>query len=274
MRPAIPKVKFSMVSVAVQNRRRLQLGTPVLLQMNDEIDRVLLEVINQPYWKYLAARSADRPAISRALRELMSEIALVQQAINEAAFTAIGRFGKRVSDQDLVASMVASQLTSVGQAERALEDCERFGGHRNLIQLHKASPPAFVIISAVRHVAEQADPLSYLGCVYLFSKLTAAMFELGEPLLQRAGISASQLQFFRWQMEKDDYRDESLAEVIARCSVCHAGATEAILYGFECLRVTFPHAVWRAACTRAMSPETLPMRASDGLPDPRPRRQK
>lgn len=223
----------------------------VLDQALREIER---EVEQQAYWKVLSDPLTPPPEVLAIMREVLLEVWSYQKVVDEAVFTAVGRLGTDISEQSLIRSMIAVQIEETGHGALGLRDYVVLGGNREAALKRRPSPQAQALRGVVRILGEREHPLCHLGYMYFFEKFTTVMTEKVAPILIRSGYPDRSLEFMKLHAIEDVRHADMLAHIIMECEERYEAATESIIYGFECFRVVYPHAVWQAAYQRAMSP--------------------
>ena len=143
------------------------------------------------------------------------------------------------------------QIEEIGHGTMGLGDYIALGGDETHARERRPSPAAQALMGIVRGLGEREDPLCHLGYMYFFEKFTTIMTEKAMPYLERAGYPNDRLQFMRLHAEEDVRHADMLANVIIECEERYPQAEEAIVYGFACFRVVYPHAVWQTAAERA-----------------------
>lgn len=222
-----------------------------LAALNARLDRVEDQVQRQPFFQFLSDSETPPAAIFAFMREVFRDVFSYQKRIDEAVFTAVGRFGQHVDEQTLVRSMIAVQNEEVGHGRLALHDFAALGGDVAALEASLPSPNAAAVIAVTAYLAKREDPLCHLGFMYFFERFTTRMTDRVAPLLAARGYPDDRLQFMRLHAEEDVRHADMLGAVIEQVCNRYEGAEAAILRGFDCFAVVYPCPLWEAAWRRA-----------------------
>lgn len=222
-----------------------------LHRMTATLDRVLLEVINQPYWRVFSSRSADSTLVKGMLREVMFETAAIEETLNAAVIMSIGRSRSSPADAGLIESMTAMQFEEVGRGHLAFEDYMTLGGCRDLATDDRLASPDLIDLFQNNDLTRVFSPLFYLGGIYFFRTFSSLLAELTRPVIERAGVAPDSLHCLRLANEEFAEHREKLAELVARCCMRSESAKAAVVSGFDRFCGIYPHPIWQQAMDRA-----------------------
>jgi hypothetical protein len=224
------------------------------------MDRSIVATTNaflgQDYWEFFSNPSSSPELVVAMMREMMLEIWFYQRSINESILHAIGRKGRLIDEHPIVQAMLAVQLGNTDDGAIALEDYVTLGGDRDSAINQRPSPSALVLMGTVNYLAEHADPLCCLGCLYFLEKSAEITIAAVEPVLARAGYPRQRLRFLQSHLNKKVSRVSLLVDVIASCEEKYDHAAESIYYGFQCLGQVYPHPLWNSAFERAVGTDS------------------
>jgi len=215
-----------------------------------QLKTVLHEVESSAYWQKFIAESTSDEFRLQTMKWIMREIWKYQLEVNRSVFTAVGRLGTSIEEQGLIRAMISVQIEEVGHGTIALNDFQKLGGSKDEADL-LPSPPSTALISVVRHLGENYNPLCHLGYMYFFEMFTVMITEIVSPILERSNYPNDSLQFMKLHAQEDERHSNMLSDVILEVTERFADAEMQIQYGFDCFREVYPHRLWEFALNKA-----------------------
>jgi hypothetical protein len=239
-------------------------ATPAIIRyMDDRLDHCLSEVLRSHYWQAFIDDSRSDQDRLLMFAYVMADVGHYQHQVNRAVFTAVGRLGRYIEEQALIRSLIAVQIEEVGHGSLALQDVEALLG----TQPTTLSPPATCLVGLVRHLGEEAHPLTHLGYMYFFEKFTTMITPHVLPLLLAAGYPQDRLSFMHLHAEEDLRHTDMLLQSILHVLRRYDDADQHIQHGFDAFAQLYPHPLWSYACARAAADQSTP---SDRVLIPQP----
>jgi hypothetical protein len=220
--------------------------------LEENTARLLTEIQQQDFWKFIMSPDADPRAVVALMRQVYLEIVGYQPDVIEAAIASIAQFPRSMKPR-LVKSMLAHQGDEFDHGEMALRDFVGVGGSETEARSRRMSPEAFAVAGVWWMIAHKRDPFAYLGALYLFEGLTPTVTALVKEKLMAKGLTAKSLEYVEFHSTEDVKHANLVHFLISEVANTYPEAAESIKYGFECFRAVYPIPLWRAAFERSRS---------------------
>lgn len=223
--------------------------------MKDKLNLLLDEIYNSE--PYLSIVNPETPLslVMSIMKEIHLEIYHYQPHTTEAVFTAVGRMPKH--DEQLLKDMILQQIEEVTHADMSLRDYIRLGGSKEHADKTRMSPESLAVSAVKRFLAEQENPICYLGFMYIFEAITMEVTKSVLPALTNIGFPEESREFIDLHAIEDIRHTDVILDIIERVVDEYPGADEAIEYGFDCFAYVYPLPVWQGAYRRALEAEKV-----------------
>lgn len=225
-------------------------GSPFIEHLRQKVGRHLERARMSQLYQLCTAPDVETSFLIAVTRNILLETFSYGPHVTEATFTAIGRFPKLYPDLMRVA--IEHDIEEVNHGEIALADFVKMGGSEEWARKRPMTPQSFAMAAAVRLLAIQESPFSYLGYMYLFEALTSPLAQRVQQVLAQRGIQADKRVFIDMHAVEDIKHEQDLAQLIERIVGEFPNVRRDIEYGFDVFASVYPLPIWDAVLNRSL----------------------